>query len=246
MKYRVILLGSGFNDISFRIFIIWATVGLVITGLDISILTVENWSLPEWLKYFFIQCLLLGDFIFNLLAALVVVLLYSQWIGWGRALAGLFLVGFCGAMAEWVGTQTGFPFGDYHYTANMGPMIAGKLPWAIPLAWWSVVGGFHLIFRTYWNALGPWSTALLVGAAATLFDWVMEPYAWEIKGYWHWHGNSVPLLNYISWFVLSAIFSIVLNAIGAIPKPKRSVAVWQAIVTLALMTTIFLLGRAVQ
>jgi len=246
MKYRVILLGNGFNDISFRVFIIWATIGLIITGLNITILTVESWALPQLLSQFFTQCLLLGDFVFNTLAALVILLLYSQWIGWGRSLAGLFFVGFCGAMAEWVGTKTGFPFGDYHYTANMGPMIAGQLPWAIPLAWWSVVGGFHLLFHTYCNSLGPWSTALLVGSAATLFDWVMEPYAWQVKAYWIWHQGSVPILNYVSWFVLSAVFSVVLNAVGAIPKPKRSVPVWQAIVTLALMLVIFLLGRAVQ
>lgn len=246
MKYRVILLGNGFYDLPFRVFIIWAMVGFLITGMNVSILTVESWELPALLSQFFTQCLLLGDFIFNALAALVVLLLYSQWIGWGRSLTGLFLVGFCGALAEWVGTKTGFPFGDYHYTANMGPMIAGQLPWAIPLAWWTVVGAFHLLFRTCWNALGPWTTALSVGTAATLFDWLMEPYAWQIKAYWIWHQGSVPLLNYISWFVLAAVFSVVLNAVGAINKPHRSHATWQAAVVLALMVGIFLLGRAVQ
>jgi len=156
------------------------------------------------------------------------------------------LLGFCGAMAEWVGTKTGFPFGNYHYTGNMGPMIAGQLPWAIPLAWWTVVASLHLIFRTLWNQLGPWSTALLVGLAATLFDFLMEPYAWQIKAYWIWHDDNVPLLNYLSWFAFAAIFSVILNTVGAIAKPKKSHPTWQAGVVLALMLTIFLLGRAIQ
>lgn len=240
------LLGKGWSELWFRVFLIWASVGLIITGLNITMLTIESWPLPQLLSQFFSQCLLLGDFIFNALAALVILLLYQQWIGWGKTLAGFFLIAFCGAIAEWVGTKTGFPFGDYHYTGNMGPMITGQLPWAIPLAWWAVVGGFHLLYRSYWNGLGPWSTALFVAASATLFDWVMEPYAWQVKAYWIWHQGSVPILNYASWFVLSAVFSIMLNAVGAIPKPKRAVPVWQAGIVLALMITIFLLGRAVQ
>ena len=182
MKHRVILLGNGVGDLCFRIFLIWAAVGLFITGLNITILTIESWPIPEWLTVFFTGCLLWGDFIFNALAALVILILYSQWIGWGRSLAGLFLVGFCGAMAEWVGTKTGFPFGDYHYTGNMGPMIVGQLPWAIPLAWWSVGGAVGLAESRLpdfpdWPAP---ATALAADAEGEIYFQSFSPYDFDI------------------------------------------------------------------
>jgi putative membrane protein len=43
-----------------------------------------------------------------------------------------------------------------------------------------------------------------------MFDWIMEPAAVKL-GFWSWEGGQIPLLNYISWFLLSvfllAIFS---------------------------------------
>jgi len=176
-------------------------------------------------------------------SSLVLLFLYERWVGWIRALLSCLLLGFCGAMAEWVGTKTGFPFGDYHYTENMGPMIGGQLPWAIPLAWWSVVGALHQLSRSALPALNPWKTGLVVAAAATAFDWVMEPYAWQLKVYWIWHDGHVPLLNYLSWFFFSFVFSLILTALGAFSQPGKQVAVPRAAWLLGLMMGVFILGR---
>ncbi|MEM6822652.1 MAG: carotenoid biosynthesis protein [Verrucomicrobiota bacterium] len=245
MKYRTQILGSDSHGFFWRIFLVWASVGLLITGLNINIITLKSWPLPGFLLEFFTYCLLWGDFLFMVFASLVLVYVYRIWIGLPRTLVGLFLIAFCGAVSEWVGTKTGFPFGDYHYTENMGPMIDGQLPWAIPLAWWIVVSSLHLIFRYTYEALGPWTTGLLVGVSATLFDFIMEPYAWQIKAYWIWHQGSVPLANYITWFVLSATFSIMLNAIGAVNRPGKGFPIHQPAVIMTLMTILFLLGRAI-
>ena len=37
--------------------------------------------------------------------------------------------------AELIGTETGWPFGAYEYAKTLGPMVAGRVPVAIPLSW---------------------------------------------------------------------------------------------------------------
>lgn len=246
MKLQTRILGNNFPDFSWRIFLIWAAVGLLVTGLNINVISVKGWDLPDPAGDFFLQCLLLGDFIFMALAGWIVLTLYVDWVGWGRALAGLILVGFCGTAAEWVGTKIGFPFGDYHYTSNMGPMIAGQVPWAIPCAWWAVIGSLHLLARRLLDPGNPYVIAAIVATTATAFDFIMEPYAWQIRAYWIWHEGSVPLLNYLSWFALSFVFSILLTALGANQSPGKSTPIHRAAIIMSLMTGLFILGRVVS
>ena len=40
--------------------------------------------------------------------------------------------------------------------------------------------------------------AAIVGLAAVVFDFVLEPVAIGL-GYWKWHAPSIPLQNYIAW-----------------------------------------------
>lgn len=246
MKLRTRLLGNSFQDFSWRIFLIWAFVGVLVAGLNITVVTVKAWDLPDPAREFFLQCLLLGDFIFMALTSWIILSLYSQWVGWARALASLILIGLCGTAAEWVGTKIGFPFGDYHYTSNMGPMIAGQVPWAIPCAWWTVVGSLHLLTRRFLETTNPYLVAGIVAAIATGFDYIMEPYAWQIRAYWIWHDGSVPILNYVSWFVLSFVFSVMLTALGADTPPRKGLPVERAAIIMVLMTGLFILGRLVS
>ncbi len=40
---------------------------------------------------------------------------------------------------------------------------------------------------------------------AVLFDWLMEPVAVKL-GFWTWHGDgTIPLYNYICWFIISIL-----------------------------------------
>jgi hypothetical protein len=44
-----------------------------------------------------------------------------------------------------------------------------------------------------------------VGVICVIYDFILEPFATTVKGYWQWSEGSIPLLNYIAWFVLSAL-----------------------------------------
>ena len=47
--------------------------------------------------------------------------------------------------------------------------------------------------------------ALLAGLICTAYDFILEPFATTTKHYWVWTEGTVPVLNYVAWFVLSAL-----------------------------------------
>ena len=69
------------------------------------------------------------------LGALAGVLHASSRMGWRRA-ASIFAVAFAISLtAELTGTATGYPFGPYSYTTQLGLLIGGRVPFNIPMSW---------------------------------------------------------------------------------------------------------------
>ncbi len=119
-----------------------------------------------------------------------------------------------GYVAEWIGVHTQFLFGSYSYGTVLGFKVLG-VPLVIGLNWAIVLLGsastMHYLQCIYFPTLGSRSPirytlfVVLGGAAiATLFDWIMEPVAITL-GYWSWHTTSIPLYNYVCWFLVSAL-----------------------------------------
>lgn len=106
-------------------------------------------------------------------------------------------------LLEYVGSSTGLPFGEYHYTAQLVPQV-GHVPLIIPLAWlmmlpcaWAVAG----------NITGQWRGgrfAVISGLAFTAWDLFLDPQMvnW---GFWVWaHPGGyfgIPWLNFGGWLV---------------------------------------------
>ena len=55
--------------------------------------------------------------------------------GWKQALWLLALVFVVSLLFESVGVATGWVYGPYHYTADLGPKFLGLVPYLIPVAW---------------------------------------------------------------------------------------------------------------
>jgi putative membrane protein len=53
---------------------------------------------------------------------------------------------------------------------------------------------------------------------ATAFDWIMEPAAIKL-GFWSWTGGEVPLLNYLTWFMVSLFILSIFSLVK--PKPHH-------------------------
>jgi putative membrane protein len=128
----------------------------------------------------------------------------------GFLVAALFIV-------EYVGSQTGVPFGRYTYTDVLGARILGVPP-VIAIAWYgTVVCGWRII-RGSVARPGPWWTAVLAGVLAVALDVVLEPVAAEVERYWIWDSGHVPLQNYLAWFA----FTVVAVRLLEVAAPARS------------------------
>jgi len=108
---------------------------------------------------------------------------------------------FSGMLAEWVGVNTGWLFGDYAYGENMGPKFDG-VPYLIGI-YWAV-----LTFITG-RISSRFSDKLIIRIFTGAFLMVLLDYAMEVSApifdFWTFNGGIAPVENYITWFVVAAL-----------------------------------------
>ncbi len=127
---------------------------------------------------------------------------YKRW-----AFTGFFF--FIGMLAEWIGVNQGWLFGNYVYGENMGPKFDG-VPYFIGI-YWAV-----LTFVTG-DIAGRISGNLLIkiftGAfLMVLLDFFMETAAPRFD-FWTFEGGIAPLENYITWFAVAAFLHLILQKV---------------------------------
>jgi uncharacterized membrane protein len=128
-------------------------------------------------------------------------------------LVGVATVG--GFLVEAIGVATGFPFGSYDYSGQLGPKLLG-VPLIIPLAWtwmawpaWLAAGRFRL------------RRAGRIGyAAAGLAAWdlFLDPQM-VAEGYWRWLDPTpalpglpgIPIGNYLGWLGFALLLMTALS-----------------------------------
>ncbi|WP_129113031.1 bisanhydrobacterioruberin hydratase [Halegenticoccus tardaugens] len=129
-----------------------------------------------------------------------------------RAAAGVLALAAYSYAVEYVGVETGFPYGDFYYGVDLGPTAAG-VPIGLPLFFLPLVMNAYLLCLLL---LGPRAerTAVRLGvvvAAVLAMDVVLDPGAVAL-GFWAYPGGGafygVPLSNYAGW-VLSATVAVV-------------------------------------
>ena len=141
--------------------------------------------------------------IFSAVAAylfLVFVYLFHSYANLGPRRATLFLL-LAYAISfffEFLGVNTGFPFGRYAYTGSLGAALGG-VPLLIPFLWASL--GYFCMIATKREYIVP--SLLLV-----IIDVFIDPrYSMTL---WHWVGPTqfygVPLSNFLGWFITSMVF----------------------------------------
>ncbi|RQG96608.1 bisanhydrobacterioruberin hydratase [Natrarchaeobius chitinivorans] len=115
---------------------------------------------------------------------------------------------------ETVGVRTDWPYGAFEYTIQLGPMLFGEVPLALPLFFIPLVVNAYLLTLLI---LGDSSDHLLVRiptaiAAVVAVDLVLDPAAVAI-GFWEFVPPGiyygVPVSNYVGW-VLSGTVAVVL------------------------------------
>lgn len=222
-----------------KFFLIWAAIGLLAVTFRLTPAWASQLPLPSGLILLIKLCLRHGDFISMLLAASHVYFSAVDRLGLRRARITAAAILSSSALLETVGTLSGIPFGFYTYTDAFGPRLGGVLPFAIPLAWFTVVVGANLTLSQYWREGSRAPIAIATGAFAMIFDFLMEPFAYAIRGYWHWAGNVVPPQNFFSWFVFSALMAWV-TPVYAEPATRADS---RPAIILSLMSSLFIAAR---
>lgn len=174
---------------------------------------VKSWfkNYGSWIiaVFHFVGILLLGgpwssDFVMltplNLLLLSVVYLITSDKVKRPLLYALPALMGF---LVEMLGTNTGFPFGEYSYSSILGPGLLGT-PFLIGVLWWVLLRSFNDVFSRISSNKTIISLATALGML--LLDIFIEPVAIGL-GFWEWQAAEVPLENYMAWFVLSFVFT---------------------------------------
>ena len=188
----------------FAAFLFWSIAGLVFTFGKVTPASVGEWRLPVDLQNFVDMCIYCGDPVLIILAfANTHLHACRQWSS-GVARRWAFTIVLCAFVIETVGTLTSLPFGDYHYTDKFGPTL-WLVPMTIPLAWHVIITNALFLVRAIAPHASATFEALAAGFICMVYDFILEPFATTVKGYWIWNGGSVPLLNYFSWFVLSTL-----------------------------------------
>ena len=129
--------------------------------------------------------------------------------GWKRASILLALVFVVSLLFESIGVMTGWVYGHYHYSENLGYRIFGLVPVLIPIAWFMMMYPSFVIA----DVLTPshWSPAKRIipfatigGLVMTSWDVVMDPLM-SRAGNWIWERGGpyydIPLQNFWGWWL---------------------------------------------
>jgi bisanhydrobacterioruberin hydratase len=122
--------------------------------------------------------------------------------------ASLVSIAVMGFAIEAVGVNTGVIFGEYTYGNTLGvqffntPLMIG-VNWTI-LSYCSV-----MITRDLFKIQPKWMIALIAALLMVALDVVIEPVAVETD-MWTWSSVSIPLTNYIAWFLIAFVFNFTL------------------------------------
>lgn len=141
---------------------------------------------------------------FTLLLTGGVVLFFSQKSSDNKLLFWVIITYSITFTLEVIGVKTGSIFGNYSYGKTLGLNLF-EVPLIIGFNWVLVVMGAIKLSKKLFNDY--FFIALFTGIFSVIFDFFLEPIAIRLD-YWSWEGNHVPLQNYIAWFVIAFMFSI--------------------------------------
>ncbi|HEX6709313.1 MAG TPA: carotenoid biosynthesis protein [Rubrobacter sp.] len=156
----------------------------------------------------------IGSYVSTFLIALPSVVALFVYLGPSRATLSLLALTIFAYAIEALGVATGVPYGPFHYGDALGPMVAGLVPYLLPISYAPLVIGavaatwghrlrlFHVLQATF---LLVWMDAVLDPGAASLGFW-----AWPVGGVYY----GVPLSNYAGWLLSGAVATALLLAIG--------------------------------
>ncbi|HEU5349755.1 MAG TPA: carotenoid biosynthesis protein, partial [Ktedonobacterales bacterium] len=182
----------------------WILWGLVV--LYIVLTLINSWLIPHSIPT---SIVVLVPVVFALLHG-------AMRYGWGGILIFIIICLVVSNALENLSILTGFPFGHYHYTDDLGPKLflvplligpayisTGYLAWVI---------GNVLIgdVRRGTSPFTVFTTPFIASFAMVAWDVCLDPTLSTVLKFWIWEDGGgyfgVPLTNYLGWFLTVYIF----------------------------------------
>ena len=163
---------------------------------------------------------------YNLLISFLILLNSYRWKK--EMLFASFLVFLIGFFVEWVGVHTSLLFGTYWYGANLGPKFL-EVPFIIGINWAMLTLVSSAVGKTLTKSM--LLNVVLGASLMTGMDWLMEPVAIK-SDFWHWKNETIPVYNFICWFVVSLLTNWIFVKIA---KPTLN----KTAITLFILLTLF-------
>ncbi len=163
------------------------------------------------------------------LGALTMVAFGVWLLGWRRTLVFFVSSTALSVSMELLGTGTGWLFGAYEYTEGLGFKIGGRVPYTIPLSWFTMGLASYLMATVATRHLGQrareWHSLLLGVWLLTVWDLVLDPaMAHESlpMKFWTWHQAGpyfgMPIQNFIGWAGTGLLFMAISRWLwGSVP-----------------------------
>lgn len=153
-------------------------------------------------------------------AAGLLILIYSFETRKALIIAGVVVI--AAWLVEFTGSQTGFPFGAYHYTGALQPQIGG-VPILIPLAWLMMLPVSWGISAALVGGRGSIAFLTVNALVFTAWDLFLDPQmvGW---GFWVWQDApaanyfGIPLTNYLGWVLASIGITVLAMSVGMRPE----------------------------
>jgi putative membrane protein len=141
-------------------------------------------------------------------AIAVLGVLGAAW-GWRRTGFTIGSVAALGWLVEFIGSQTGFPFGSYQYTSLLQPQLLG-VPLLIPFAWFMMLPPAWAVAQTQVDTQRRTAFILCSALAFTAWDFFLDPQmvGW---GIWKWANPvgyfGIPWVNFLGWVLCAALIT---------------------------------------
>ncbi len=115
-------------------------------------------------------------------------------------------------LIEYLGVIFGYPFGNYYYTERIAPLLFGKVPIAIAFSWYIITINAYIVTKLIFRKLNNDLAVLIITSIFILFiDILLEPFAAFYNQFWIWEKGSIPINNYISWWIMGFLYSYLAN-----------------------------------
>ena len=142
---------------------------------------------------------------FNLLLAVGIMLFFHPKWDIGTVIF-ILLCYMVGLVFEIIGVNTGIIFGQYAY----GPVLGWKLletPLIIGVNWLLLIYSSSSLINILFQNTSKIVKALLAAILMVILDIIIEPVAIHLN-FWQWEAASIPIQNYIAWFLISLMLTV--------------------------------------